>query len=466
MQSDQCDNSTKRAALIAAVMASFITPFMGSSINIALPSIGDEFSMDAILIGWVATSYLLGAAVFLVPAGKLSDIIGRKKIFTWGFAVYSIGSLLCGLATGSFSLILYRIIQSIGSAMIFSTGIAILTSVYPVGERGKVLGISVASVYFGLTIGPFLGGVMTDQLGWRSIFLANVLLGLITLVVVMAMLKGEWAESRGDSFDLGGSVIYGISLAAIIYGLSVLPAPTGLWLLIAGLVGIFIFIALELRIRTPVLDIKLFKGNLTFGFSNLAALLNYSATFGVTFLMSLYLQDVRGFNPQYAGLILIAQPVMMTVFSPFAGKLSDRIEPQVVASVGMAILAAGLSALVFVTELTPIWLIVIILLVFGLGYALFSSPNTNAIMSSVEKRYYGVASATLATMRMVGQMLSMGIAMLVFSLIIGKVEITPDIHDKFMVSMKTAFVIFAALCVVGIFASLARGKIRPVIRTD
>lgn len=454
------NTANRRVALLVTTLGSFLTPFMGSSINIALPSIGKEFSMDAVLLSWVASSYLLAAAMFLVPFGKIADIRGRKRIFAYGMLIYTLSSFLCAISTSATLLICFRVLQGIGSAMIFGTGVAILTAVFPVGERGKVLGINVAAVYSGLSLGPFLGGFLTQHSGWRSIFLANVPLGLIVVALVSWKLKGEWAEAEREKFDLTGSIIYGLSLVAIMYGFSVLPEISGVWLILVGALGVSSFVRWEIRVESPVLSMSLFRDNTVFAFSNLAALINYSATSAVGFLLSLYLQYVKVLSPQEAGVILVSQPIVMALVSPLAGRLSDRIEPRIVASMGMALTVVGLSLLTFLSEGTTLEFIVASLVLLGFGFALFSSPNTNAVMSSVEKRLYGVASATLGTMRLTGQMLSLGIAMLIFSIYIGKVQITPEYHPLFLASIRTALIIFAGCCFGGIFASLARGKVR------
>ena len=453
-------NTSKKVVLLVATMASFLTPFMGSSVNIALPSIGKEFALNAIVLSWVATSYLLAAAAFLVPFGRMADIYGRKRIFAYGILVYTVSSLLSAISTSAIMLISFRVLQGIGGAMIFGTGVAILISAFPVGERGRALGINVAAVYLGLSLGPFLGGFLTQHFGWRSIFFANVPLGAMIIAFTFWKLKGEWAEGKGERFDLVGSVVYGLALMAIMYGFSVLPALWGAWVILAGILGILAFIRWEMKAKSPVLNINLFKNNAIFAFSSLAALINYSATFAVGFLLSLYLQNTKGFSPQNAGLILVSQPAVMAIVSPFAGRLSDRLEPRMVASMGMALTTIALVLFTFLSQNTQIGFIIVSLIVLGLGLALFSSPNTNAVMSSVEKRFYGVGSGTLATMRLVGQMLSMGIAMLLLAIYVGRVQITPEYSSEFVSSLKIAFVIFAALCFGGIFASFARGKMR------
>ncbi|MEM3754404.1 MAG: MFS transporter [Candidatus Bathyarchaeia archaeon] len=453
-------NWHRKIILLATTLGSFLTTFMSSSINIALPSIGEEFLIDTISLSWIATSFLLATAMFLVPIGRIADIYGRKKIFTFGISFFTFSSLLSIISKSAALLIIFRFLQGIGAAMIYGTSVAILTSVFSINERGTILGINVASVYLGLSLGPFLGGFLTQHYGWRSIFFTNVILGLIIILLVTLKLKEEWVEAEGEKFDYVGSIIYGFSLLIIMYSLSILPEMLGAWLVIIGIFGIFSFFFWETKTKNPILDVNLFRSNMVFAFSNLATLINYSATFAITFLLSLYLQYIKGLDPQSAGLTLIAQPIVMTISSPLAGKLSDKIEPRVVASFGMVLTTLGLFTFVFLNEKTHLKSILAGLIIIGFGLALFSSPNTNAIMSSVKKKFYGVASGTLGTMRVVGQMLSMGIVMLIFSFHIGKTQINHEFYSLFLVGIKTSFIIFSILCFIGIFASLARGKVR------
>jgi MFS family permease len=288
----------------------------------------------------------------------------------------------------------------------------------------------------------------------------NVILGLVPLAIAIWKLKGEWADAREETFDLIGSVIYSLMLVAVMFGFSQLPGTVGIALVLAGTLSFILLIKWESRVQFPVLDVNLFLHNRVYAFSNLAALISYSATFAVGFLLSLYLQYIKGLEPDQAGLVLLLQPLVMTFFSPYAGRLSDRIEPRIVATAGMALTFLPVLGLAFLDSETSIILISISLLVLGLGLSLFTSPNTNAIMSSIERRCYGVGSATLGTMRLVGQVMSMGIAMLVFSVYLGKVEILPENYPQFMDSVQVAFAIFAALCLAGIFASMARGSLR------
>ncbi|EKQ52526.1 MAG: drug resistance transporter, EmrB/QacA subfamily [Methanobacterium sp. Maddingley MBC34] len=455
--SPKVSNDIKIAALLAATIASFFTPFMGSSVNIALPTIGLDFGADAIILNWVTNGFLLAAAIFAVPFGRVADIHGMKKIFTYGIILFTVASLLCAISPSSFTLIASRILQGIGSAMIFVTGLAIISSVYPPQHRGKAIGINVAAVYVGLSFGPVLGGFMTQYLGWRSLFLLMIPFGLLVMGIVFWKLNDEWAASRGETFDYVGSILYSLMLFLVMYGFSSLPQIDGWVMLILGIMGFLAFIRWELRTKSPVFNVRLFK-NTAFSFSSVAALINYSATFAVTLLLSYYLQYIKGLEPQTAGIILVAQPIIMAITAPIAGRMSDRIDARIIATAGMATVTLALFTMTFINSTTPIINIIIGLAVLGLGFGLFSSPNTNVIMGSVERKFYGVASATVSTMRLIGQTMSIGIATLVFALFIGRVQITPGQYPALMGSIQICFVVFTALCFIGIFVSWYRGN--------
>lgn len=450
----------KTAVLVAACMSSFITPFLTSSVTVALPTINSEFAIpDQALLGWIVTGFLLSAAIFIVPFGRIADIYGRKRVFLAGLLVVTISSLLCSISGNVYMLIAFRMVEGAGSAMIFGTSIAILSSVFPAKERGQVLGINVAAVYLGLSLGPLLGGIITSYAGWRFIYVAVAVYALLAFQIARKKIKEEWRCEQEGAFDVKGSILYAAMLFTLIYGLTHIPDRMGaLLLLIAG--GIMIlFFRWENENANPVLNVKAFRNNVVFLFSNLAALINYSATAAVAFLLSLYLQYMKGLGPDSAGLILIAQPVVQAALSPLAGRLSDRIEPRIVASTGMVFCVFGLALFACLEPATPLESIIAGLILMGLGFALFASPNTNAIMSSVDRCDYGVASGMVSTMRLIGQLLSLGIVMLIFSVIMGHVEISSENIDMLMASIKIAFAIFASLCLLGTVFSLARGEL-------
>ena len=451
-------NTSKKSVLLVATFAAFLTPFLGSAVNLALPSIGKDLNANAIQLGWVISSFILSSAIFLLPFGRLADIMGRKKIFSLGILLFAISTSLIIFSHSITSLIVLRVFQGLSSSMIFGTSLAIITSVFEPGERGRAMGINITATYLGLSCGPVIGGLLTQYLGWRSIFAFLVPFAMISLILIKRRIKTEWADASGDRFDWQGSLIYGIALSSFMYGFSRLPSFPGWIFITIGILMAAVFLIAEKKIINPVFDISLILQNRVFAFSGIAALIHYSATSATGFFISLYLQYLKGLDARTAGLIMISQPIAMTLLSPAAGKLSDRKNPGVIASAGMGMTATGLILLCFIKETTPNYLIILLLLLMGIGFGLFSSPNSNAIMSSVEKRHLGVASGVVGTMRMVGQMMSMGIAMMLISLYIGKQTINPDTYPGLLAGMRTGFIVFSILSVFGIFASLARNK--------
>lgn len=458
MQSAAHSPVNKSLVLILVMVTSFMTPFMSTAVSLALPVISNQFSLNAISMSWVAMSFLLATAVFMVPMGKLSDILGRKKVFIWGNLIVAASSILCALSWSGEVLIAMRVIQGFGSAMMFATSMALITSVYPPKERGKAIGLSVTAVYVGLSASPVIGGFLIGWFGWESLFYVPAPIGIAVAIISYLAIKTDWREAQNEQFDYRGSLLYLVAMSAFMYGFSQLPDPTAIALTVVGAIGIVLFIRVELKATFPVLNMQLFAQNRHFALSNLAALINYATTFAITFLLSLYLEYIKGLSPSDAGILLVTQPAMMALVASFAGRLSDKYDSGWLASGGMAIIAVGLVMLIPLNEATTTSYLIASLAILGFGFGLFSSPNTNAIMSSVEKKYLGIASATVGTMRLTGQMMSMGIATLIIHLFMGSAKIVTSNHPQFMHSARVTFAIFVALCILGIWASLARGK--------
>ena len=453
-------NSSQRSALTIATLTSFIGPFLISGVNIALPAIEDEFNLSAVALSWVITAYLLSSTVFLLVIGRYADIKGQKSVFKLGIIVFTIATTFCGFAQNGGMLISMRVLQGIGASMTMTTGAPILVSVFPPAERGKVLGINVAAVYLGLSMGPFIGGILTQHFGWRSIFLICIPIGIITVLLVFFKLKEDLTIRTNGKVDVIGSSLYSIALVAMVYSSSNLAKFFGWPLLIGGILFFILFIFRSLKTEDPIFNISLFTRNRLFAFSNIAALINYSATYSLIFLMSLFLQKIKGFSPQVAGTILVAQPLIMTVLSPVAGRISDKIEPRILATSGMFISAVGLFLFVFLNEQSSLYFIVAVLMMMGFGFGIFSSPNMNTIMSSVDKNQLGVASGTSATMRVIGQMVSMTIATLIFSFYFNGTQIKNVPNPVFISSMHIAFIISGIICLTGIYFSNSRGNLR------
>lgn len=448
---------SRSATLLVVCVAHFLMPFMMSAVGVALPAIGREFGATALQLGLVETTYVLSSSIFLLAMGRLGDIHGRRRVFICGIVIFTVGCGLLSQAWSIESLIVFRFLQGIGGSMIMATTMAIVVSVFPPEERGKALGIAVASVYAGISCGPFLGGILVTSWGWRFIFYLSVPLGLLTLFITSLKLRGEWADARGEPFDWQGGLVYAAAILLLIFGASNLNHGLwAFWVLLAGIAGIGLFLHMESRTGYPLLNMELLRNNRVFALSNLAALLNYAATFGVTFFFSLYLQYVKGMNARQAGLVLIVQPLVQTLLSPFCGRLADRYPASRVATIGMALCALGLGCAALSTAATPLPWIMATLALLGGGFALFSSPNTSVIMGSVTPRYLGVASSLGASMRTLGMMTSMMIITVIFSIFMPDEAVTMATHGKFLLSMHTALLIFCGLCGVGIVFSAAR----------
>jgi EmrB/QacA subfamily drug resistance transporter len=453
------DKQYNRGILLAVIMiSSFFNPFMSAAVNIALPRISEDFSMNAVDLSWISMSFLLSSAVLLVPFGKLADILGRKRMLLAGNILFTLFTLACALSLSGKMLIAARLLQGLGSAMILSSGMALIISAFPAERRGRIIGLNTSATYVGLSAAPLLGGILTQHLGWQSLFYVNAAAGCIIVVGILYGVKAEWAEARNDRFDWTGSLVYMLAMTALMYGFSQIPGRSGTILTIAGVAGLILFVIMELRVPVPVLNISLFRDNKIFAFSNLAALINYAATFAITFVLSLYLQKVRGLQPVEAGMVLITQPVLMAVVASISGRMSDRIDSRILSSLGMGIISVGLILLIFLTRNTSQGYLIGTLAMLGLGFGLFSSPNTHSVMSSVEKKFLGTASATLGTMRLTGMMFSMAIAAMSIHLFIGEAPINESSIPGFMNSVKVIFTVFTVLCIAGVFASLARGK--------
>jgi EmrB/QacA subfamily drug resistance transporter len=450
-------NAIQKTTLSVVVITAFLTTFIGSALNLSIPAIGIEFKTSAAMIGWVVTGYILSSAAFSVPFGRLSDITGRKRTLVLGILVFSIFSGLSAISWSMASLLVCRVLQGVGASMIFSTNTAVLISAFPPEKRGVVLGYSVSSTYLGLTAGPVLGGLLNHYVGWRSIFIVTFVLGLIISFIAYKKLENKEPEAKAEKMDGIGNLLYVFMILSIMYGLSSITSNSYAWLLIAGgLILLFVFIKHELKIKHPIIEVRLFYKNQAYLLSNLAALMNYGATFALGYLLSIFLQLVLHFDSQIAGLVLICQPLIMAALSPYAGRLSDRIPPYKLASFGMGLSAIGLVAFSFISVNYSVWLIIVNLIVIGVGFAFFSSPNTNAVMSHVEKKDYGVASSILATMRSLGHTSSMVAVTLIMSSHLGSATFAQANPADLVAAMRVAFIFFSVICFVGVFISLKR----------
>ncbi|MGC9518098.1 MAG: MFS transporter [Desulfuromonadaceae bacterium] len=451
------EKGARSALLFSVCMAHFMMPFMVSAVGVALPALGRDLDASALQLGLVETTYALAAAVFLLSMGRLGDIYGRKRIFVNGLLVFSVFGGLISIAPSVEAVIILRFFQGIGGSMVMATTMAMVVAAFPSQERGRALGIVVASVYAGISFGPLTGGFLVQHFGWRSLFYMVLPLGLLTYGVVRTRIKQDWAEACGEPFDLNGALVYAVAVLLLFSG--VVNVDRGLWawgLIGLGNIGLVGFLRLESRLEYPILNVRLLTRNRVFAFSNLAAMFNYAATFGIVFFMSLYLQYVKGFEPQAAGIVLIISPVVQTVLSPMCGRLADKIPAGWIATAGMLFCACALAFAANLERNSDMFMVYALLVFLGSGFALFSSPNISIIMGSVAPRYLGIASGMNASMRTFGMLSSMMIITLVFTHVMPGVAVSEQTLDPFLRSMHITLLIFSALCTLGIGCSLVR----------
>ena len=434
------------------ILVSFLTPFVRASINLALPALATEFDLSALFLTWISTIYLLVNAILYIPFGRIGDIYGRKRIFQYGLIIFTVSSFLSAFSTSGDMFLIFRIFQAIGNAMIFANLNAMISSAFPENERGRAFGLTSMGVFIGLIIGPILGGAITELVGWRSLFYFDTLIGLVAFYAITRF-KHDWIDADGEKLDILGSFLLGISLIAIIYGFSDPTNNSSLFLIIGGIIGLSLFYLVEKRVEYPLIDLDLFK-NKTFTFGNITAFINYGAFVSVAFILSLYLQYLKGYSPLTAGLIVSIQSIMMVIVSPFAGRLSDKIDPASISTFGMVLTTLGVALMTLINFENAEYLGIISLIIFGAGIGLFYSSNTKLVISAVDKKYFGVASAALSNFRSLGQIFGMGIVMLIISALLGNMQIVPSTYPELITSLRISLVAIAVFSAMGIFTSI------------
>lgn len=448
----------QKIALAVATGTAFATAFSGSALNLAIPTMGNYFHMGAASLGWISNAYMLAVAAMAVPFGKLADNTSRRNTLILGVSIFGVFSLLGIWAWSAASILAIRAVQGVGAAMIFATNMPIAISTFPGKERGKAIGICISGAYVGLALGPALGGFLNNLFGWKSIFVFGAVIAFVFLVMALTLRKDQ-QDKAGPGFDLGGNIVYMLMIACIIYGFTSINSNRFGWAFLAcGILLGVLFVLIELKSKNPVIDVRIFAEDRVFTLSNITALFNYSATFALGYLVSIYLQVGHGLTSQTAGLIMMAQPVLMAVFSPWTGKMSDRIPAYKLASSGMAVCALTLLFFAFAHAATPLWAVCAALAVAGVGIALFSSPNTNVIMGCVPPTKFAVANSIVSTMRTTGQTMSMAVITIIVSATVGNISLYEVPQAELMHTMHICFFIFTALCILGIFMSLQRRK--------
>ncbi|MCQ2970552.1 Major Facilitator Superfamily protein [Methanobrevibacter gottschalkii] len=439
--------------IFVSFITSFFAVFLSNGIIIGVPAIAQDFAMNNVIQNWVPTIFFLVVAVFTVPAGQISGKFGVKKSLLAGITVFLLGSIGACLAFSTESFLIFRIIQGAGVAFLNVSAMAMVVHAVKPQNRGKALGFTVTGVYLATSLSPVICGFLVHNLGWRAMFYFVIPFLVLCIILLILKIPQEWKTYQHDTIDKVGSIIYAIGILLFIYGFTTLITTNGKILTVTGIILLVIFGAYELRQKSPVFNMNLFK-NKKFTSSNIAALCSYLAIMVVTTILNYHLQYVRGWDAQMSGMILIITPIIMAIMAPNAGKLSDKIHPQKLAATGMAIATIALGILTFLNGETPIYFVIIAMILQGIGMGLFSSPNMNAIMSSVPPKDAPTASASQATMRTIGQTMSLGLLTLVFAWIMGNLELSPQYTTMIIQASQTICGICTAACILAIFASL------------
>ena len=439
--------------IAVSFITSFFAVFLSNGIIIGVPAIAQEFAMNNVIQNWVPTIFFLVVAVFTVPAGQISGKFGVKKTLLAGVILYLLASIGACLSFSTETFLIFRILQGAGVAFLNVSAMAMVVQAVKPQNRGKALGFTVTGVYLATSLSPVICGFLVQNLGWRSMFYFVIPFLVLCIILMVLKIDGEWKTYEKDKIDKIGSILYGIGILAFIYGFTTLTTTNGLLITVAGVILLIIFAAYELRQKSPVFNMHLFK-NKKFTSSNIAALCSYIAVMVITTILNYHFQYVRGWNAQMSGMILIITPIIMAIMAPNAGKLSDKIHPQKLAAIGMGIATIAMVILTFLTKDTPLYLVVLAMILQGFGMGLFSSPNMNAIMSSVPPKEAPTASASQATMRTIGQTMSLGLLTLIFAWVMGSLELAPQYASMIVQASQTICLICTIACVLAVFASL------------
>lgn len=447
----------KRTVLAAACLAIFINPMVGTMLNLALVAIGEDFQCSTHQLGWLTSVFFISSVMAMMPAAKLSDIYGKKRIFTTGILICSAGLVLSSLSRDIYMLYCFRAFTGFGTAMISCNSVSMISDVYKRRERGVALSINTACVYLGASLGPSIGGLVTDILGWRALFLIILPMMAAALLCICGF-KHNITSTPGMRMDSKGSAVYAAAVLATMLGLISLPDLYAVGLIVVGAVVMVAFVRVEMSSENPVIDMRMFR-NGPFTRSLVALFLNYAASYCINFFLALYLQSIGAMTATQAGLVLMVQPVFQVVLTLGVGRYIDSLDYRILPTVGMGVLCAGLGMMMLLGEDINVPYTVLCLAVNGIGFGLFSSPNTTATMSYVDPKQYNEASGLIATLRQTGMMMSMGLATCLISLFMGSTaSLTPENYLLFMDVMKWAWVVCLAFGGIGMFFSWFRGS--------
>ena len=455
--------SEMRAVLLSCCISGFIAPLLSTMMNLSLVNIGEEFDVGSHDLAYINSAFLLASVIFMVPLAKLADIIGKKKMFVMGLVVIVGGCIIACIAPNFWFVVIGRGVIGAGAASLATMSVSMIADVIPVARRGTAMGYQTMCIYLGLSMGPAIGGALNDLIGWRLLFLLSVPFAVASIYLMVVGFKGEIVTDPEGVLDNKASVLYGIAILLSMAGIMNLPQ---MWAIICTLVGIVLlmfFVRNQIGNPHCLLDMSLFK-NWTFSGSCVATFMSYAANYSISFFLALYLQSIGQLSATESGFIMMFQPVVQCVLTPFSGKLTDRISNKtILPTIGMAITSISIFSYTLYGMDTPIWMVLMSMGIGGFGFALFSAPNTTVIMSSVPRSHSSEASGMMAVMRQTGMMVSMGVAMLFISAIMGSMDnLSPETYGSFLEVMHMSMMTCLIMCLIGMVTSGIRGMPKKV----
>ena len=448
----------RRLVLIACGISAFITPLLSTMMNLSLVSIGEEFGVGSHSLAYVNSAFLLSSVIFMVPFAKVGDIIGKKRTYLLGILIIAIACVMAIFSPSFGFLILCRALMGMGSAAVTCMSMSLVVDVYPPQNRGGAIGIQTMCVYIGLAAGPPVGGILNDLIGWHLTF-AVILPLAVSSLIVMSMFRGEISPDQGGRFDSKGAVYYGLAIALLMYGVMNMPETWAFIIMVPGVLFLILFIRWQSRCPHRLLRTDLFR-NRMFSGSCVATFLSYAASYSISFFLALYLQHIFGLTATQAGILMLVQPAIQAVGTPVFGRVSDRMaDKRILPTLGMLVIAVGLLSMMTFGMDTSFLQIILSMAVVGVGFSFFSAPNTSIIMGSVPKTETGEASAMTSVMRQSGMMVSMGVAMLYISVIMGSADnISSETYGDFLNVLMYSFGTCFVMCILGAILSMIRGK--------
>lgn len=439
-------------AIIITSITTFFVAYISSAISIVLPTMAEYFSMNDILQNWISLIFLLGIAIFALPCGFFSKKYGLKKSLLIGTVIFLVGSVFSGLATSSTVLLISRAVEGLGAAFLYVSGTALIVKAVPEKHRGLGLGINLGSFYTGLTLAPFLGGFLSSNYGWQTIFYIQIPFLILAIILIVYAIKDDLITNKDEPVDIVGLVLSSLAILILMYGFTILNQITGIILVVIGIVITAVFIKWSLKQSYPMFNLRLFK-NTDFATSNIASLTSYIGIYDLTYVLNYHFQYINGYGAELSGTLLVIAPLVMTFAAVISGRMADKRNPQLVAMTGLVLVIVSFIMITLITRTSTLNYIIVAMILYGIGYGIFASPNTKIIMSSVPPEENSSASASVTASKYIGKTISLSLFTVLFAIILGNVTINPSNYNLLILTSQITCGICTIFLVIALIAT-------------